>query len=186
MISLDSTRKVFNKVFLRILITYVFLFVCVYVFILFSKTEVSPLDGKELVKQVQWDEIFIHNSTSAFTLILLGIISFGVISTVFFIYDFYLIAFAAHGAYTYSGSFIYSLTAVLTHGIFELVAISLNFYISTISFRYLINRLYKKRIFNVEKGNELIQIIFWMLFVFFIASIVEAFVTPNLLHLIVE
>ncbi|MBY0595096.1 stage II sporulation protein M [Bacillus bingmayongensis] len=186
MINLIDLKKIFNKMVLWILLIYGVLFASAYIFIFFSDVALERVNSSELVKYVQWYDIFIHNTLSSFTFILLGILSFGVISTVFFLYDFYLIVFAAYGAYTYSGSFLYSLTALLTHGVVEVVAISINVYLSTISFRFLINWVYKKKIFYVESRNEIMKLIGVMVCIFLIASFIEAFVTPKLLEFIVE
>ncbi|PER82257.1 stage II sporulation protein M [Bacillus cereus] len=186
MISLINFRKVFNKTLICILIVYAILFMSVYFFIAYSDPLVRKLDNQELIKYVKWQDIFIHNISSAFTLIFLGILSFGVISTMFFLYDFYWISFAAYSAYIQSGSFLYSFAVLMTHGFVEIIGISLNFYLSTISYRYLINKLYKRNIFYVEDFKDIIQVMSLMLIVFLIAALIEGFVTPNLLKIIVE
>lgn len=186
MISLIDIKKIFNKTILGILIIYAVLFACAYAFIYFSDTTFERSSSLELIKHAHWYNIFIHNITSSFMLILLGNISFGIVSTIFFLYDFYLLVFAAYGAYLHSGSFLYSFAALLTHGIVELVAIAFNVYLSTLSFRYLLNRIYKENIFHIENSKEILKLIVAMASFFFIASLIEAFATPNLLKFIME
>ncbi|PFJ17691.1 hypothetical protein COD67_14680 [Bacillus cereus] len=186
MISLINFRKIFNKTVICILTVYAVLFICVYFFIAFSSYEVQKIDNQELIQHVNWQDIFMHNISSAFTLIFLGLLSFGVVSTIFFLYDFYVISYAAYSAYVHSGSFLYSFAILMTHGFVEIIGIVLNFYLSTISFRYLINKLYKRNIFYVEDFKGIIQVMFLMLIIFLIASLIEGFITPNLLKIIME
>ncbi|PIE92135.1 stage II sporulation protein M [Bacillus fungorum] len=186
MISLINFRKILNKTVVCILAVYTILFMSVYCFIAFGNPEVQKIDNQELIQYVNWQDIFIHNISSAFTFIFLGLLSFGVISTIFFLYDFYLISYAAYSAYVHSGSFLYSFAVLMTHGFVEIIGIALNFYLSTMSFRYLINKLYKRNIFYVEDFKSIIQIMFLMLIIFLIASLIEGFITPNLLKIIVE
>lgn len=69
---------------------------------------------------------------------------------------------------------------------FEIIGIVLSFYLSTLSLRIAINKLYKKQLFYIQNFKELLYLVIILIGIFFISSLIESFITPMLLKLIME
>ncbi|ASS89040.1 hypothetical protein AP3564_01065 [Aeribacillus pallidus] len=74
---LNKVRNIFNKEILSIyFINLTFIFV-VYVILFFFPPEVTKISSKELIKYIDWFSIFINNISTSFTIIILGVLTFG-------------------------------------------------------------------------------------------------------------
>ncbi|WP_270181138.1 stage II sporulation protein M [Alkalihalobacillus sp. CinArs1] len=176
----------FNLFYNRLLISYFLILTMVFVLVFMYTTNITLLPPAELIKKVSFTEIFIQNISSSTIILLTGIISFGAVSSGIIIYNLYLLSIAIHSAYVHSGSVFYSLFVILTHGIIEIVAIVLSFYLSTISLRLAINKLYNKRIFHVQSLNQFLQLLIVMVVSLGIAALFESQITPIVLEIILE
>lgn len=186
MVKLPDQTKIFNRFIKISLIVYFLLTLIIYIFVFNSKPKFKILPNNELIKYVPWDNIFLHNITSSFLLIILGIFSLGLLSTIFYLYNLYLLAYSAYIAYLHSGSYQYTIIVLMSHGFFEIIGIVLSFYLSTLSLRIAINKLYKKQLFYIQNFKELLYLVIILIGIFFISSLIESFITPMLLKLIME
>ncbi|MCP3028670.1 stage II sporulation protein M [Halobacillus sp. A5] len=103
------------------------------------RTSFEKYPIQELVQHYSWREIFYQNITSSLFIILLGIISFGLLSIFVSIYNLYTFILVIDSAYKVSESYAYTFLIIMGHGIIEIPSIAITLYISTISLRLLIN-----------------------------------------------
>ncbi|MDQ0164005.1 stage II sporulation protein M [Aeribacillus alveayuensis] len=183
---LNKLRNIFNKGILSIYLIQLIFILTIYIILFFFPPEVTKISSKELIKYIDWFSIFINNISTAFTIIFIGILTFGFFSTITYLFGLYMLILAIYTAFQNSGSLLYSFSVIMVHGILELIGIALAYYISTISFRVLINKIYKKQIFHVEGFNKMVQLFLAMIVIFFISSLLESHMTPNILKIIVR
>ncbi len=181
-----TTTPIYNRCSTRLIFSYFVIVGLVYVSVFLTGIQLELLPTEELIKHVNWYEIFIQNISSAFFIIFLGLLSFGTVSSVVVLYNLYLLSLAVYLAYLHSGSITYTLLVILTHGIVEIIAIVLSFYLSTISLRLLINKLYQKQIFYIQSLRQVMWYLVFIVGLFLLAAMLEAYLTPVVVSLILE
>ncbi|WP_347553101.1 stage II sporulation protein M (plasmid) [Pseudalkalibacillus hwajinpoensis] len=181
-----TTTLIFNRGSRRLIFGYFVLVALVYAGVFLSDIQLELLPTQELIKHVDWYAIFIQNTSSAFLIILLGLLSFGTVSSAVALYNLYLLSLAVYIAYLHSGSMTYTLLVILTHGIVEIIAIVLSYYLSTISLRLLINKLYQKQIFYIQSLRQFMWYLLFIVGLFLLAALLEAYLTPTVVSLILE
>lgn len=170
--------------FLSLIIFLYFIFIfssMVLTWMVRSNFEKYPI--KELTQHHFGTEIFYQNITSSIFIIGLGIITLGFLSIFVSLYNLYTFILAIDTAYKVSESYAYSFFIIMGHGIIEIPAIATTLYISTITLRLLVNRIYQKQIFKIESIKSFTIMIFIIIFMFLVASILESYITPILVKL---
>lgn len=127
-----------------------------------------------------WYEIFFHNMNLSILLIVIGIITISIGSLLLVLFQMYIVSQSIVFAYIQSNSICYSLLIILFHGVIEILAISLTFLISTISFRKYINKIYNKEVFFINPFKQRIKIYILIIILFLISSIIESNITNNI------
>lgn len=183
---LNKVRNIFNKEILSIYFINLTFILVVYVILFFFPPEVTKISSKELIKYIDWFSIFINNISTSFTIIILGVLTFGFFSTIIYLFGLYMLIIAIYIAFQNSGSLLFSFSVIMAHGILEIMGITIAYYLSTISFRVLINKLNKKQLLHVEGFNKMVQLLFTMIIIFFISSLLESHITPKILKIIVR
>ncbi|HEC2175295.1 TPA: stage II sporulation protein M [Staphylococcus delphini] len=141
-------------------------------------TDNMNLSSKKLV----WIELFLHNLGLALLIVGVGIISFGFLSVLIVILIFYLLYISFDYIFKISDDFFYGFLIISTHGILEILAMSLAFYLSTFSLRKLINNIYSFKKVRVESLTSFVKLILLMVALFLISSLIETFITPSILN----
>ncbi|WP_412758768.1 stage II sporulation protein M [Oceanobacillus caeni] len=171
-------KLLFSLIFLYFLFIFFFM---VLTWVMRSNFKKYPIE--ELVQHHFWSEIFYQNVTSSLFIISLGIITLGFLSIFVSLYNLYTFILAIDTAYKISESYAYSFFIIMGHGLIEIPAIATTLYISTISLRILINRIYQKPIFKIESIKSFTTMVFCVIFMFLVASILESYITPTLVKL---
>lgn len=126
------------------------------------------------VANLKWSELFFHNASSAILMILLGNLTFGIASSLMLLYNAYLTSASIYYVYLNSGSIIYSVLLIFTHGLIEILAISLAFLLSTSTLRKFINKRYNAKKFYINSVSEKMSIFITILILLLFAAIIEA------------
>jgi stage II sporulation protein M len=186
MISQVEFKRFFNKSFTTMLAIYMGFISIVYVLLYLYPPEFNVLPDNELVIYENWYGIFSQNVSSSLLIILLGVLSLGTISTLVACYNLYILSIAIYTAYLHSGAMSYAIAVIMVHGLLEVIGIVLGYYLSTVSIRMLINKMYQRDVFFVHDVKGTIRLLGVMAVIFLFASLIEAFATPALLSYIVE
>ncbi|WP_175990130.1 stage II sporulation protein M [Bacillus sp. Marseille-Q1617] len=186
MISQVELKRFFNKSFTTMLAIYMGIVFIVYVLVYLYPPEFNVLPDNELVIYENWYGIFSQNISSSLLIILLGVLTLGTISTLVAFYNLYILSIAIYTAYLHSGAMSYAIAVIMVHGLLEIIGIVLSYYLSTLSIRMLINRVYKREIFFIHDVKGTIRLLGIMAMIFLFASFIEAFATPALLSYLVE
>ncbi|QWC22539.1 stage II sporulation protein M [Bacillus haikouensis] len=186
MISQVELKRFFNKSFTTMLGVYMGFVLIVYVLLYLYPPEFNVLPDKELVIYENWYGIFSQNISSSLIIILLGVLSLGTISTLVACYNLYILSIAIYTAYLHSGAISYAIAVIMVHGLLEIIGIVLSYYLSTLSIRMLINRVYQRNVFFIHDIKGTIRLVGVMAMIFLFASLIEAFATPALLSYLVE
>lgn len=166
----------------KVLLTIVFLWVGFLVLTAFSiSLSTDPIITKEdfLAESLHPMSIFVHNLLSAFFLILLGNLTLGLYAIYALLLNIYITSYAIYFVYTETGMFSYAFAIILIHGILEIPAICLCFLLSSFTLRLSLNKIFG-HVFHINSANEKVALVLLMIVLYFIASIVEAYMTPAL------
>lgn len=167
----------------KLLLTIVFLWVGFLVLTAFSiSLSTDPIITKEdfLAESLHPMSIFVHNLLSAFFLILLGNLTLGLYAIYALLLNKYITSYAIYFVYTETGMFSYAFAIILIHGILEIPAICLCFLLSSFTLRLSLNKIFGHHVFHMNSANEKVALVLLMIVLYFIASIVEAYMTPAL------
>ncbi|OPH48274.1 hypothetical protein BC351_38420 [Paenibacillus ferrarius] len=119
-------------------------------------------------------EIFQHNVMLAFSFILLGNATFGVLSMLVLLLNVYITSFAVYYVFIETGSFGFSVTVILTHGILEISAMIICFILSTFTMRLAINKMFNQQIFYLNNSKQKVTLLTFMITLFFLAAVIES------------
>lgn len=163
------------------------LFLLLYILILISSyfyhdSQTLRTPSKISPNSVEWTDIFLHNLGLALIIIGAGIISFGVLSFFIVSINFYLLFISFTFAFNITSNFLYGFLIISTHGILEILAIGLAFYLSTFSLRKFIKSIYSHNKIKVEKLTTFVKLTVLMIGLFLLSSLIEAFITPYILN----
>ncbi|MFT0801910.1 stage II sporulation protein M [Bacillus swezeyi] len=173
------TNKLTWTIYFLLIITLIVLYGMLFSF---SPQEYYDIKLEDKLINNQWYTVFLHNFSTALIYILLGIATFGVASLILIIVNVSAIALSITTMYSITGSIKVSVFTIFTHGLIELFAIAVSFNLSFISIKWLTNKLFKNKIFQVENMAEFIKNILFMAVLYLFASLLESYLTPLILR----
>lgn len=123
-------------------------------------------------KPIMWNDIFAHNTKTAFIVVLLGLLTLGISTIFYFFLNIHIIIMAIIYTYSFTQNVIKTL-GIFVHGFTEIISMLISYRLSLITLKYITNKYVKKK-FEIDTSVSIIKQLVVMIVLLFLSSILEA------------